>query len=67
LFLLIGIERIIMNNPSDEVNCPVCDGTQESKVTGKKCTRCENGKITRQLYENLMSIRKDIQARLLNR
>jgi len=56
-----------MNDNSNEINCHVCDGTQESKVTGRKCTRCENGKITRKLYETLMSIRKDIQARLLNR
>jgi ssDNA-binding Zn-finger/Zn-ribbon topoisomerase 1 len=56
-----------MSNPSDEVNCPVCNGTQVSKVTNRKCTRCENGKITRQLYENLMIIRKDLQAKILER
>lgn len=55
-----------MNNSLNEVNCPVCDGTQESKVTGKKCTRCENGKITKELYDNLMRIRRDLQAKILD-
>ncbi len=46
------------------VDCPVCNGTGTSKVSNRKCSRCNEGKITKELADLLAKIRGDVGRKL---
>ena len=59
------IGRISMGSREDLVDCPVCDGTAVSKYSFTNCQRCDaTGKITKELYERLQFISKDLRRKL---
>lgn len=46
--------------------CPVCEGSKVSKVTGRACTRCEGtGVISKELADRLKTIRSDVARRIV--
>lgn len=58
----------VMTHISEDVECPVCEGTAISLVSGRTCTRCDGtGKIEKELAERLERIRRDLTQRLLDR
>ena len=66
---VVGCQRFFWTPKSlilpQEVDCPVCEGTAKSKVTGQPCSLCKTtGKITAERAALLSSIKEDIGERL---
>jgi hypothetical protein len=54
------------NTTEEMAQCPVCQGSKVSLVTGLACTRCNaTGQIPQKLAQVLAGIRKDLGAKLL--